>query len=89
MESNPSISTQSGREKACLARQTQFDLKSMILGFHGYCMDILSRFPGMSVSSLHVNQDWLENFFGQQRAQHGQNKNPTISQYGKLRINLF
>ena len=67
-----------------LSTKTRFDLKSMILGFQQYCFIILRLFPGAYIYSYHTSQDGLEQFFGQQRAQQGQNNNPTENQYGML-----
>lgn len=67
-----------------LSTKTRFDIKSMILGFQQYCSILLGLFPGAYIYSYHTSQDGLEQFFGQQRAQQGQNNNPTENQYGML-----
>lgn len=55
----------------------------MVFGFQKYCEVLFHLFPGCEVKTNRTNQDNLEQFFGRQRAQNGQNNNPTESQYGK------
>jgi hypothetical protein len=70
------------RNKRFLSLKTKFDVMSMILGFKSYCKTLFSKFPGSQAHVLLSNQDPLENFFGEQRAQNGQADNPTILQTG-------
>ena len=55
----------------------------MVFGFQKYCEVLFHLFPGCEVKTSRTNPDNLEQFFGRQRAQNGQNNNPTESQYGK------
>lgn len=73
------------KERRLLSAKTRFDTSSMILGFQQYCHIILDLFPGAQVYSNYTSQDGLEQFFGQQRAQQGQNNNPTESQYSMFK----
>lgn len=66
-----------------------FDITSMTLGFRSYCKAMFDVVPGVQILSSRTSQDALENFFGCQRAQQGQNNNPTVLQYGKTSIRLL
>ena len=70
------------RERMFLSKKTMFDLTSMVLGFRSYCETLFTLFPGCDIKTSRTNQDGLEQFFGRQRAQNGQNNNPTELQYG-------
>lgn len=65
-----------------ISDKTNFDVHSMIIGFKAYCDILFTMYPGSSASACYTNQDPLENFFGEQRAQNGQTTNPTILQTG-------
>ena len=65
-----------------LSKKTKFDLFSMVIGFSKYCCNLLTMFPGASITARCMNQDRLENFFGEQRALNGQADNPTLMQTG-------
>ena len=72
------------RNRRFLSFKTKFDVFSMIIiGFKSFCKTLLSKFPGCQVSVSLLNQDALENFFGEQRAQNGQADNPTVLQTGR------
>ena len=60
----------------------EFDVMSMIIDFKSYCKTLFSKFPWSQAQVLLSNQDPLENFFVEQRAQNGQADNPTILQTG-------
>ena len=70
------------KEKMFMSKKVIFDLHSMVKGFHKYCDTLFNLFPGCQIRSDRSNQDNLEQFFGRQRAQNGQNNNPTEFQYG-------
>lgn len=71
-------------EKMFISKKLSFDLRSMVFGFQKYCEVLFHLFPGCEIKTNRTNQDNLEQFFGRQRAQNGQNNNPTESQYGNL-----
>ena len=73
------------RNKKFLSFKTKFDVQSMILGFKSYCNTLFSKFPGSEANVLLSNQNALENFFVEHRAQNGQADNPTVLQIGNLR----
>jgi len=75
--------TSKHRQKQFLAKQTKFDLFSMVLGFEKFYENMFKYFPGCGVVTARTNQDRLENFFCSARCQNGQNNNPTVLQYGK------
>ena len=64
-----------------ISKKLSYDLRSMILGYQKYC-ETFRLFPGCAIRTNRTNQDNLEQFFGRQRAQNGQNNNPTELQYG-------
>jgi hypothetical protein len=70
------------KEKMFISQKLIFDLRSMVMGFQKYCETLFGLFPGCQIRSDRSNQDNLEQFFGRQRAQNGQNNNPTELQYG-------
>ena len=61
----------------------------MVLGYQKYCETLLGLFPGCEIRANRTNQDNLEQFFGRQRAQNGQNNNPTELQYGNTNISFI
>lgn len=70
------------REKMFISKKLSFDIRSMVFAFQKYCETLFVLFPGCEIRSNRTNQDNLEQFFGRQRAQNGQNNNPTELQYG-------
>lgn len=63
------------RNQRFISFKTKFDVFSVILGFKSFRTTLLSKFPGCEVKVSLLNQDALENFFGEQRAQNGQADN--------------
>ena len=57
-----------------------FDIQSMCLGFSALVSIKLSQFPQSVVKPCIINQDCVENHFGQVRSCNGQNNNPTYLQ---------
>lgn len=71
------------RSRRFISYKTKFDLFSMVLGFKSFCGIIFQKFQDAHIKTKHTSQDYLELFFSCQRAQDGQNDNPTMLQYGK------
>ena len=71
------------RARHFISSKTRFDLFSMVLGFRSYCNEMMKLFPGIHIRSHQTSQDYLELFFACQRAQGGQNNNPSALQYGE------
>lgn len=65
-----------------ISEKTMFDVASMVIGFKSYCSILFSQYPGCEIKPSRTNQDRQELFFGRQRAQEGQNENPTELSYG-------
>lgn len=61
----------------------------MVLGFKAYCRMMMTKFEGVHISTHQTSQDYLELFFSCQRAQCGQNNNPTELQYGKSKTSII
>ncbi len=74
------------RARKFISNKTKFDIFSMVLGFQSYCNEMMELFPGIHVKSHQTSQDYLELFFACQRAQRGQNNNPSALQYGELLV---
>ena len=75
--------TASERSRRFISTKTRFDLRSMVKGFKVYCKIMMNIFSGVHLISSRTSQDYVELFFACQRAQQGQNNNPTEWQYGK------
>ena len=69
-----------------ISAKTYFDIHSMVYGFKSFCTIMIRKFDGVHINIRHTSQDYLELFFACQRAQNGQNNNPTVLQYGKLKF---
>ena len=55
---------------------------SMIIGFKSYCKTLFRKFPRSETHVLQSNQDPLQNFLGEQRAQNSQAGKPAVLQTG-------
>lgn len=69
-----------------ISNKTEFDLCSMVRGFRAYSKIMMDLFEGVHLVSSRTSQDYVELFFACQRAQQGQNNNPTEWQYGENSI---
>lgn len=69
--------TASQRNRMFLSEKTMFDVQSMVIGFKSFCKILFALYPGCEIKPSRTNQDRQELFFGRQRAQEGQNENPT------------
>lgn len=72
-------------EKTWLASQTRFDLCLAIHAFSAFCQDFLTyyRHENARLIPRRLNQDALENLFGQIRLLGRANTNPTVLQYAQ------
>lgn len=64
-------------DKMFISQKLWFDMQSMALGFISLVRVKLSKFPSCVIKPAIVNQNGVENHFGQIRACCGQNNNPT------------
>ena len=69
-----------GKPHHFVSSKLWFDLQSMCLGFNSLVSIKLNQFPQSVIKPCIVNQDCVENHFGQIRACNGQNNNPTYLQ---------
>lgn len=74
-----SVETKNNR-KQFVSEKLWFDLQSMCLGFRALVSTKMRMFPNSVVKPAIVNQDCVENHFGQVRSCNGQNNNPTYLQ---------
>ena len=63
-----------------LSPKLWFDLQSMIMGIQSLVSIKLKMFPGSVLKPAIINQDVVENHFGQVRSYNGQNNNPSYLQ---------
>lgn len=76
------------KTRRTLSAKTTFDVQSMVLGFKSYSLNMMHMFEGIHLVTHKTSQDYVELFFACQRAQQGQNNNPTEAQYGKSILDL-
>lgn len=81
--------TAAERGRRFISRKTKFDLYSMVKGYRSYCKEMMQLFEGIQLVTHKTSQDYTELFFACQRAQQGQNTNPTEWQYGNCISKYF
>ena len=69
-----------GKPSLSVSSKLWFDIQSMCLGLNALVTIKLSQFPESVLKPSIINQDCVENHFGQIRACNGQNNNPTYLQ---------
>lgn len=76
--------TATAQSRRFISRKTYFDVLSMVHGFRAFCSIMFGLFEDLHIKTYQTSQDYLELFFACQRAQNGQNNNPSVLQYGKI-----
>lgn len=69
-----------GKPNLFVSGKLWFDLQSMCIGLNSLVSIKLSQFPQSVLKPAIINQDCVENHFGQVRSCNGQNNNPTYLQ---------